>query len=191
MYSVEIVDDADEFLKFYSEKFPDLIRKAAKSAGYFIQKQIKEGIKSGAPGGEKYKNLFPEPFRSRLDGFANGDKKPLGNLVNAISYTVKKNKGIMNISIGWKSPTAERYGLIQEKGLLRPFTARLRSEFIQAGLHPKIDKENVIIPARPTYGPMFKVLEPQISPYMKKKIDQYLFTENKKKRTGKKYKIGR
>ena len=49
--SITITDTATPYLNFIAETKPDWMRKALKSTGWMMQKEIKQGIRSGAPGG--------------------------------------------------------------------------------------------------------------------------------------------
>lgn len=60
---ITITDTATPYLNFIAETKPDWMRKALKSTGWMMQKEIKQGIRSGAPGGRRYPN-----FMARLAG---------------------------------------------------------------------------------------------------------------------------
>ena len=62
-----IVDTATPYLEFIAKTKPDWTRKAMKSVGWMMQKEIKAGIKSGSPGGHKYANFMPPTMRAQFE----------------------------------------------------------------------------------------------------------------------------
>jgi hypothetical protein len=173
MLTVDVLDEADSILSYLAAEYPNLIRKAVKSTGWMMQKQIKVGILSGAPGGSPYAPLIPPPFRPRLDELTSGHAKPdyklLGQLAQAVGYQYKD--GVL--LVGWLSDSAILIGTMEEEGAVKPFNTQMRQQFLEAGLHPSKNKTEVVIPKRPTIGPMFRILAPQITPYIADKLDEY------------------
>jgi hypothetical protein len=171
--TVDVLDEADPILAYLAAEYPNLISKAAKSTGYMMQKQIKAGILSGAPGGVPYAPLIPPPFRPRLDELTSGHTKPdyklLGALAQATGYQYKD--GVL--LVGWLSDSAVKIGVMEEEGAVKPFNTQMRQQFLEAGLHPSKNKTEVVIPKRATYAPMFRILAPQITPYIAEKLDEY------------------
>ena len=64
---ITINDGATPYLEFIAKTKPDWMRKAMKSMGFMMSKAIKEGIKSGAPGGKKYASFMPPAMRAQLE----------------------------------------------------------------------------------------------------------------------------
>lgn len=64
---ITITDSATPYLEYLARTKPDWMRKAMKSMGYMMSKAIKEGIKSGAPGGKKYASFMPPAMRAQLE----------------------------------------------------------------------------------------------------------------------------
>lgn len=62
-----IKDTATPYLEFIAKSKPDWMRKAMKSLGWMMQKEIKSGIKSGAPGGKKYADFMPPAMRAQFE----------------------------------------------------------------------------------------------------------------------------
>jgi hypothetical protein len=174
MLTSTILDSASEVLAYYAAEYPNLIRKVMKSAGWMMQKQIKAGILSGAPGGSKYPAILPQPFRARLDELQGSavktDTKIMGKLVQAVGYQYAD--GVL--CVGWLSETAVRYGEMEEEGAVKPFDTQARQRFLEAGLTPRMDKSEIVIPKRSTYSRMFLILQGQIAPYIEEKMDEYL-----------------
>jgi hypothetical protein len=174
MLTSTILDSASEVLAYYAAEYPAFIRKAMKSAGWMLQKQIKAGILSGAPGGSQYPAILPQPFRARLDELQGSavktDTKIMGKLAQAVGYQYAD--GVLRV--GWLSATAVRYGEMEEEGAVKPFDTQARQRFLAAGLTPRSAKAEIVIPKRPTYTPMFAVLRGQIAPYIEERMDEYL-----------------
>ena len=150
-------------------------RRAMKSLGFMMQKEIKAGIKSGAPGGKKYKKLMPDNYRTVLDIGVRGIGQEqqhdfMGNIAKAVGYQYKDD--ILNV--GWLSPSAVRFGSIQELGDIKIVTQKMRDYFFMVGVPLSPSTTVLHIPARPTYEPMKKVLEPKMSPYLEQKILEYM-----------------
>ena len=64
---ITIHDTATPYLQFIADSKPDWMRKALKSTGWMMQKEIKAGIRSGAPGGKKYSEFMPPAKRAQIE----------------------------------------------------------------------------------------------------------------------------
>ena len=64
---ITITDTATPYLNFIAETKPDWMRKALKSTGWMMQKEIKQGIRSGAPGGRRYPNFMAPARRAAFE----------------------------------------------------------------------------------------------------------------------------
>lgn len=173
---VIIKDDFSPWLQGVMDNAPTWKRKALKSLGWFMQKQIKEGIKSGAPGGQAYPKTIPLYVRQKLDKlFGNRLKNSypiLGRMAQAVGYQYKQTGD--SVETGWLSESAANIGSIAEGGGERTVTDDMRYAFWAAGVPIGRSKDRIIIPARPTFGPMYRVLDPQLEPYMAGKIFQFM-----------------
>jgi hypothetical protein len=193
-----VVNLATPFLKSFADDFPDQVDHAQKSVAKWLRTEIKTGIKSGAPGGERYKPFrditmypLPPPRRDRLKGMLvrrvvsgarrqwkmgkSSRHRPLGKLGNAIGIRAagmgKSQTAFRNeISVGWLSRTAERAGMIQEKGMEIPITRRMKLFFYAASVGLDPNRATFEIPARPTIGPVFEATRDQIVPRMEKRL---------------------
>lgn len=174
---VETVDYATPFLKQMAKENQDRIRKALKSAGWWAQREIKKGIRSGAPGGQPYAAFMPPKLRRRLEKAGGNNfwksKPPLGKLANAVGYEYKNN----SVVIGWLSLSAVYLGTKVEKGYTKEITEKMRRFFFKANV-PLSNKPIMVIPARPTYGIMRTVLAPQTAGYIEDKLLSYLAKGN-------------
>lgn len=172
---IVIFDTATPYLKAMVESKPQWLRKAMKSAGWWMQKEIKAGIRSGAPGGVRYARFMPPGIRSKIERvFGNSGKKnyvPLGKLSNAVGY--QYNPAESSVSVGWLSKSAVKLGDKIEAGITRNITQKMRNYFFMAGV-PLSSKAAMVIPARKTYEPMRNMLEPKVSSYLEDKIFNYM-----------------
>ncbi len=123
-------DMATPWVEDVIKVMPNMRRRALKSLGWWMQKEIREGIKSGAPGGRRYaplsgiKRKKDTAGRSAMKkGSAKG--KVLGKLGKAVGYQYKEEDG--SVSVGWLSKSAVYLGSIQEKGKTVAVTGKMRN----------------------------------------------------------------
>ena len=170
-----IIDAATPFLQYMAQTKPDWMRKAMKSAGWMIQKEIKVGIRSGSPGGQAYAQFMPPDMRRKLEkAFGNRGKRkyvPLGKLANAVGYQYDQSK--QSVKIGWLSGSAVKLGEKIESGSEKTITPKMRDYFFVSGV-PLSAKEKLVIPARKTYGPMERQVQPKVAGYVEDKIFEYM-----------------
>jgi len=168
---IDISDGATPFLQDMIKNKPVWTRKAMQSTGLFVRKEIKDGIKSGAPGGVRYAKFMPSEMRAKLE--KSGKKKygPLGKLANAVRS--KYDPSNLSVSIGWLSKSAIKRGDKIESGATRPITQKMR-DYFKARNVPLSAKPNMIIPARKTFDPMRNKLESKIGPMVEDKIWDYI-----------------
>jgi len=174
---IQYDDPLTPFLQRVISEKPQWIASALKSAGFWSQKQIKAGIKSGAPGGRPYTTLMPAHMRRRLEmAFGNDARrsyKPMGKLANAVGYDkTKANQGI--VTVGWLSQSAVRIGTKQEKGFFTQVTDKLRGAFMLAGIYFPQNKTQIAVPARQTYEPMKPVIARGAPKQVELKLINYL-----------------
>jgi hypothetical protein len=96
----------------------------------------------------------------------------LGRLANAVGYQYKP--AVESVETGWLSRSAAQLGGTIEGGLTRNITDDMRYAFWAAGVPLSRKKGQIVVPPRPTFGPMYRLLEPKIEPYMSQKIFQYM-----------------
>lgn len=156
---------------------PKWFQSALKSTGYWAQKEIKAGIRSGAPGGQKYARLMPAFLRRRLEEAFGHDTrrnyKPLGKLVNAVGYDkTKVDRGV--VIVGWLSMAAVYIGSKLEKGFFTLVTERLRMIYNMAGIKMLGSTTQITVVARPTYEPMRPIIQAGAPKQMELKMGGYL-----------------
>lgn len=172
--NIVVIDNVSGWLRSTIDNAPNWKRKALKSTGWFMQKQIKAGIRSGAPGGQQYAKTMPNNVRRDIErafGHETKSRYPvLGKQAQAVGYQYNTND---SVETGWLSASAAMIGSVAESGGTRTVTEKMKTVFATAG-HPIGKKSVIVIPERPTFGPMYRVLNPQIQPYMEKKIFDYV-----------------
>lgn len=169
MRSIIEIDIADEI----SPMFADLasktdIRRASKSLGWFMQREIKQGIRSGSPGGEAFEDRTAYRVRKAVGG-GHAPTSWYGKLKNAIGYEYDKG----TVKVGWTSRTAAYYGRVQEDGTDREVTSAMRKRFAEAGYPISSNKTEISVPDRPVFKPMARELRSKIAPYVEKKLTEY------------------
>lgn len=188
---ISFEDGASPWLEWAAKEIPKFAASALKSTGWMMQKKIKEGIKSKAPGGVPYAPTMKAKRRKALDkAFGREPRRSypiLGKLRKAIGYQFDKRH--LEVTVGWLSISAVQLGKRLEDGFQTPVTRRMRLAFATAGLGmPR--KGSLTIPARPTIGPMYDALQGKIYPYMEDRIWSYLQgngTRSRPKNPKKKY----
>ncbi len=188
--SISWDDLASPWIEKAIRTFPTYRRSALKSLGWMMQKEIKAGIQSGAPGGKTYTPLSDvgKKRTGERPTLRKGEprKRVLGKLRNAIGYQYRDGA----LVVGWLSRTAVYMGSIHEQGKAIPATEKMRRfwwasrgknrGFRYYGVsHTKIialrrGTRKIVIPARPTIGPMRAALIPRMGPYIKDKVVGYL-----------------
>lgn len=182
---IDVTDEFSPAVQRALEHNDAYLRHVAKSVGWFFQKETKKRIREGMPS-DQYEERMPYSIRKKLSPKA--PRMWYGKLANAIGYEYAGNGRVL---IGWTSPSAARYGHLQEQGFQRHVTSAVRAFFAaKANIHLGPNKTVLDIPDRPVFTPMTKVMRPKIPPYVEAKVNSYL-EENATfgKRNRRKYKV--
>lgn len=192
---VKIIDTATPFFRHVAKTLPREFDRALKSTGWWLQQEIKKGIKAGAPGGQPYKP-FTDVTTSRVLDSMRGrgkiksgkryraarkfrsDHRPLGRLYPATVYRFYKDS--RRVVIGWVSASAQRYGAMQEKGTRYQITPKMRRFYWAAGIPLSKGKTFIDVPARPTIGPEYQENAQKVPGYIEDKILGYIQKEASK-----------
>lgn len=176
---IEWDDNATPWLESTLRHFPQFDQRAMKSLGWMLAKEMKAGIKSGAPGGSRYKPLSGIKRRGngRQRAITSGKAgRFLGKLARAIGYQYKDNDG--SLIVGWLSRSAAALGTRIQGGETITVTPKMRAFWAAAGRKNVFplskDTKEINVPARPTIEPLKKALTPKMSGYYCSKIDEYL-----------------
>ncbi len=193
-FEIRFDDAVSPMLQEIIAEKPQWLGSAMKSAGWWAQRKIKEGISSGAPGVSKYAELIPNWLRSALDKSLGNPSKAyyehMGKLVNAVGYDASQAaKGI--IVVGWLSASAVYVGSKQKLGFITPLTDKMRLAFAAAGVTQSPSKTNIEVPARPTYGPMRNVISIGAPKKVEERLIQYMngVTERSAKGSKRRYRV--
>lgn len=180
--SAKIINTATPFLENVAKNNPKYRDRALKSAGWFLQQEIKKGIVKQAPGGQPYKPFSSVTTSRRLEAIRGrrGQKarnlraphRPMGRLRPATRYKFYSDSH--RVLVGWISKSAERLGTIQEIGKKVPVTPKMRKFFWAAGYRLSKKKKYIFIPKRPTIDPEYRKNMSKIPKYMKEKILGYM-----------------
>lgn len=174
-FEIAVFDEATNFLNNLARKYPVFWQRSLKSLGWMVQKEIKAGIQSGAPGGQAYEKKLPVHKRQILDKIFHNQvqqRYPLfGKLRKAVGYD-KSRVAQGQITVGWLSNSAVYFGSKMEKGTFYTITRKMRAAFRYGGL--KVNKEEIVIPKRETFRPMKRILEPKAVPYLAEKMAAFI-----------------
>lgn len=168
---IDISDGATPFLQDMIKNQPVWTRKAMQATGLFVRKEIKEGIKSGAPGGVRYAKFMPAEMRAKLENSGKKKFSTLGKMASAVRS--KYDPGSLSVSVGWLSKSAIKSGEKIESGQVRPITQKMR-DFFKSRNVPLSSKTAMIIPARKTFEPMRNALESKIGQMVEDKVFEYI-----------------
>ena len=177
MMKIVMIDNISPEIKWIIENKPDWTRKALKSTAWYVQQEVRAGIKSGAPGGVKYADLMNPDRRIQLESARTGGKKNRGrnailkNLYGAVGY---KYDSSQKVTIGWLKDWSILVGGWMEEGKTETVSSKMRRLFLAAGIGIKPETTTLRVPARPTWGPMFQFLRDKIPVYFEKKFVEYL-----------------
>lgn len=168
LVEIDVTDEIGPLLEHMSANYKKSLKSMAKSLGWFMQKEIKAGIASGAPGGSVFTERRPYEIRAALGG-GSAAKRWYGRMAKAIGY--QYDNGVLRI--GWTSKTSAAYGRKQEFGYKTKVTDEIRKKFGEAGFPLLKSTEYIVLPDRPFFEPMAGILKPDIAPYVQKKINDY------------------
>lgn len=176
------------------------LQSAAAKAVKLIVSKIKEGIKTGTPGGKRLEPLSSGTIQLRLrkskkrgekakswvgakgTGYFSG-KKPLmrtGDLYRAITGYVVGNGGFFaGIPKGTKNREGEDLsiiGYVAEKGMLIKTNDAIGSWFAAQGVPLKKNTSHIIVPARPFIQPVLQAYKNDIKKIYVNEINTFLYS---------------
>lgn len=166
--TVNVIDEVNPVVKNLLQNNATFMRRVTKSVGWWMQSEIKKGIKSGAPGGSSFKKRTPYR-RVRAKLVPHAPTAWYGKMRQAIGY---EYKGMGSVVIGWTSRTSAMYGDMQEHGATRQVTAKVQKKYAAAGVPLK--KSAIKLPARPVFDPMTTELRAKAPSYIEEKVAEYV-----------------
>ena len=142
------------------ERLQNKLHQAAARVGNYGASEIKKGIVSGAPGGEKFAPLSPLTIENRRKRHGKASASPLidnGDLVGSVTYDVIDHDTVF---IGVKKTAKDgvnqaNIAAVHEFGCTIPVTPKMRAYLHHEGIHLKASTQYVNIPARPFLRPIF------------------------------------
>lgn len=139
------------------QRVRNILHRSAARVGNYGASEVKKGIQSGAPGGQKFAEL------SALTIERKGSSKPLidhGDLIGSITYQVTNNEE--TVFIGVKKGTKHGEGdaiqiaRVHEFGCTIEVTPKMRAFLHYEGIHLKASTTHIHIPARPFLRPVLQ-----------------------------------
>lgn len=124
------------------------IQQAAARVGNYGASEVKKGIVSGAPGGQKFAPLSPVTIARK------GSSKPLidkGDLVGSITYQVVDAD---NVFIGVKKGKEVSIAAVHEFGCTIGVTPKMRAYLHYQDIHLRASTQYIHIPPRPFLRPV-------------------------------------
>ena len=124
------------------------VKQATARVGNYGASEVKKGIVSGAPGGQKFAPNSPMTIARK------GSSKPLidkGDLVGSITYQVIDAN---NVFVGIKRGKEVNIAAVHEFGCTICVTPKMRAYLHYQGVHLKASTRYIHIPARPFLRPV-------------------------------------
>ena len=145
----ELTGDWDKISKILnSARIKTALHSVAAKVGNYGASEVKKGIQSGAPGGQKFKAL------SSLTVQRKGSSKPLidkGDLLGSITYQVADEE---HVYIGVKKGKSGDIAGVHEFGCTIEVTPKMRAFLHYNGVHLKNTTTYINIPPRPFLRPV-------------------------------------
>lgn len=142
------------------ERLQKKLHQATARVGNYGVSEIKKGIVSGAPAGEKFTPLSPMTIENRKKRHGKASTRPLidnGDLVGSITYAIPNPDTVF---IGVKKTAkggADQANIaaVHEFGCTIPVTPKMRAYMHYQGVHLKPTTQYINIPPRPFLSPIF------------------------------------
>ena len=125
------------------------LKQCASRVGNYGASEVKKGIVSGAPGGQKFAP------NSSMTTARKGSSSPLidkGDLVGSVTYQVLGDNN--SVFIGVKKGKEVNIAAVHEFGCTIPVTPKMRAYLHYQGVHLKPSTQYIHIPARPFLRPV-------------------------------------
>lgn len=185
----------------FENKIELALERAAKRSADLLEKEIKNGLKSGAPGGQKLQPLSSTTIKMRQgwakqgghkakswvgrksSGYFSG-QKPLmrtGDLYRSISKVIlEKGEFFVGIPEGAENregTSLTMIGTVMEKGMALAVSQKVANYFAAMGVPLKDTTSHIIISPRPFISPVFKENRAEIYKIYKEELRFVLFEE--------------
>lgn len=196
LIEISVSDELTPAFKRMLANNKNYLKSVSKSLGYYIQKEIKEGVRKGVlyhtdDGWNQIwfteGNIQP---RRELQGHAS--RYLYGQMIRAVGYQYMPDS--ISTVIGWTSKSSAEYGRRNELGGRQPVTESIRRIFYNAYdaelerygsivegrdydkyIYPlSKKKKELITPARPIFEPMMTRIHDDFAPYIERKVQSYI-----------------
>ena len=124
------------------------LKRAAEKVGNYGASEVKKGIVSGAPGGQKFLPLSDWTKEKKKSSKPLIDK---GDLVGSVTYQVIDGEKIF---IGVKKGKEVNIAAVHEFGCTIPVTPKMRAYLHYQGIHLRASTQFINIPPRPFLRPV-------------------------------------
>lgn len=148
---------------------PKILAQGIREEAEFMRDQARRGIRSGAPGGQKFRDLAAGTLRARalMGGSGGAPLRDSGELERAIQVVVRRGKAFAGVPAGTKGSDGRDLAKIaqgMEEGI-GPFTVTITpamQRFLAIVGGPAVSSApsggtfRMRIPARPVFGPVLR-----------------------------------
>ncbi|MBQ8691278.1 MAG: hypothetical protein IJ516_05590 [Phascolarctobacterium sp.] len=178
---VALQDGLTPFTRNWIANNPRMFRSLMKSAGWFVQKELKKASRGNVGSSASWKERWPLERRRIIDPEA--PRLWYGKLRNALGYAYDKNEKAVNL--GWTSKTSAMYGRMQEEGYRRVVTPFIRRFFGKRGIYFRRTTKFLEIPARPFIDEKMDEIRNDVSTFVNNRVEQYIENGGFMKKIGK------
>ena len=146
----ELTGDWDKLEEMLNpSRLQQTLKKCAARVGNYGASQVKKGIVSGAPGGQKFASLADYTKERKHSSSPLVDK---GDLVGSVTYQVTDD--LSHIFIGVNKGKEVNIAAVHEYGCTIAVTPKMRAYLHYNGLHLKEETKYIHIPPRPFLRPV-------------------------------------
>jgi hypothetical protein len=170
--NVTVLDQAGPVLRRLARELPNEYNRALRHLGYVLQREIKTGMRSGAPAGQSWPETSQATAALRRLHRAGARRQRVagGKLKNLIRYRHDKNR--RRVDIGWiDDRKVRRLAWRFQEGATQVTTHRQRRLYGKAKLPVGAE---IVTPPRPAIAPIYEKMQPQMESIMLKRIDGYI-----------------
>lgn len=180
---ITLSDGLTPFVRSWLASNPRMKRSVLKSAGWFVQRELKQASRGEVSSSSSWKERWPLKRRRMIDPRA--PRLWYGKLRNALgyAYTEMGDKGLVNV--GWTSRSSAMEGRLQEEGYKRALTPFARRFFGERGIYFRRTTRFLEIPARPFIDDKYEEIRGKIPAYVNARVGRYIENGGFMKKIGK------
>ena len=172
--STTIIDTAGPFLRAMADTLPSEYNRALRSIGYFLQQEIKAGMRNASPGGERWAPMSPITGAIRRIRRGRNYAKPGGRLAQLIRYNHDPAGKVL--AVGWIDKRVAKLAVPFQAGSDTATTGRQRRLFNILGTKSRTVRlaQKISIPARPAIEPVYQANRAEIPARMTRRIAELI-----------------